>query len=587
MKRALSLILAALMVGTVVLTFTACNGDSGEGTSSGGGKGVVRRYKWSGEDNETEAEQRADFESETGIKIEDVVVAWENMDLQFVLDMAGGTPVDIVYMQTQKWPKYAIQGIAKPMEDYLPSDHRFWKKNGLEFFTIGGKHYGALPSVDPLLLWYNKTMFEENDVKTPLEEWEDGNWTWETFAKAAKELTVVGADGTTQVWGFSTWRHDAVLSSNNARFVNYNPDGTITPALSEPATMNALQFMQDACYTDKWMDPVGNYTWCPDFRASRVAMTVESSFVAWNGDLTDLPFEIDFAPMPVGPDNTEGVHAASLSASGVCAAAKNVENAVAYLEFLDEWGQREENKSKGMQAKTFTAEQQERWETIRDGQLEGNLFMGIGNLQDGQFGLWNAILSEGTPVATAVAEQEPNWVLEIENALAESEMPEVKPFTAVPKADFEDGIPDTIKTYAGVEEMGILSAEVVDDGIDGKSLKVVCDPDYESCALVATDPAKVTIPGWHKYKVSIDYKIVEDVMEGGYLALCLRPADDPTGGQNIGWVEVTEGLTAGSSGTITGEFTPIEEVENLAVVFVSIGGGTLLIDNVSIVDANA
>jgi multiple sugar transport system substrate-binding protein len=56
--------------------------------------------------------------------------------------------------------------------------------NGKDTYTIDGKSYGVPYRQDAWVLYYNKDLFDKAGVKYP-----DGSWTWDDYAKAAKDLT--------------------------------------------------------------------------------------------------------------------------------------------------------------------------------------------------------------------------------------------------------------------------------------------------------------------------------------------------------------------------------------------------------------
>ena len=587
-KRFLSGVAALLVLVPIALFQGGCKSDS-QGSDSEDLMGtVVKKYIWYNQIPDEEKAADEYFEQKTGAKLERVFVPWDSIDLKFTLDISSGSAVEVVYMNDQKFPTYPIKGIVQSIDELLPGNDPLWKSNAISIFAFGGKHYGIATGITPLLLWYNKTMFEENDVKTPTEYYNEGNWNWNTFAEVAKKLTVRGSDGTVQKWGYSSWRFDSLMLSNAGRFVNFKPDGSIALALNESNSVKALQFMQDAAFTDKWMDPTGNFTWFQDFTNGNVAMTSEAAFLAWNGQFDNLKFKVDFAPLPLGPDNKEKVYPGRADAMGVCSAAKNPKGAIEYIRRNIEYTQI--NKDKTDAKKKLTEEQYALNEKLGKEKLNVAMFMGIGDLQNKQFGLWDSILSKGVPIATAIATETPGWKNEIDICLKNNKLPEVKPYNAIPKVDFEAGASDIIITKTG-DEVGVVSAEVTDDAakaIKGKSLAFTCNPDSSVGSLLfTTNPEKTSLPAYHTYKISVDYKVLEDFGEGGLLALCLRPASDPFNGANVGWVEITEGLKAGSSGTITGEFTPVNQVNDLAVVCIAQCGTKISIDNITVTEVKS
>ena len=73
----------------------------------------------------------------------------------------------------------------------------------LDVLDRKGEAYGlALPWGGNMMVYFNQTMFAKYDVKSPLEYYNEGNWTWENFAKCMAEITRdLNGDGTTDIYG--------------------------------------------------------------------------------------------------------------------------------------------------------------------------------------------------------------------------------------------------------------------------------------------------------------------------------------------------------------------------------------------------
>lgn len=73
----------------------------------------------------------------------------------------------------------------------------------LEMMTTKGAAYGFVyPWSGNVMLYYNKTMFERYDVKTPKEYYMEDNWNWTTLKKVMQEMTRdVNGDGQTDTYG--------------------------------------------------------------------------------------------------------------------------------------------------------------------------------------------------------------------------------------------------------------------------------------------------------------------------------------------------------------------------------------------------
>ncbi|MHB8964137.1 MAG: ABC transporter substrate-binding protein, partial [Saccharofermentanales bacterium] len=218
MKQKISLFVVIIILLSIAMpAFTSCKKiDESDIISKNNLKGsTVKRYIWVDPLPVNEITLMNKFEEETGIKIKNIMVPWETIDTKYILDISTGSSPDLITVSDEKWPRYAIKGIAQPIDSYFDKNDEIFKTSDqLGYFKWKGENYAISGESSPLLLWYNKTMFEQNDVKTPLEYYEEGTWNWDTWRKAGMELTVTPDTGGKEQWGYAGWRFEAIISSN-------------------------------------------------------------------------------------------------------------------------------------------------------------------------------------------------------------------------------------------------------------------------------------------------------------------------------------------------------------------------------------
>lgn len=107
--------------------------------------------------------------------------------LQTVL--AAGTAPDVVYFQPWEWQPYAIDGVLRPLDDFIRRDRsrvpNLWTRAYASSTQWNGKHYLAPADSSPMVIFYLKEMFDKARVPYPKE-----GWTLDDFVATAKELTV-------------------------------------------------------------------------------------------------------------------------------------------------------------------------------------------------------------------------------------------------------------------------------------------------------------------------------------------------------------------------------------------------------------
>jgi multiple sugar transport system substrate-binding protein len=210
----------------------------------------------------------------------------------------------------------------------------------MDFYRWKGKLFGLPTMSGPSLIYFNKTMFDRNGVKSP-DKWErEGKWTWETLADAAKQLTKREANPST--FGFP------VLSRDLQFYVTipiWAYGGEVTDKdeklsrLHEPEALAGLQTQVDLQLThrviptadeDKNIDkPAGR-----PINSGRIAMEMGHrgyvpDYVATSG------FEIGVAPVPKGP---KGRGARDGNAGrGVLNDSKHPDEAYLFVSYLSQW----------------------------------------------------------------------------------------------------------------------------------------------------------------------------------------------------------------------------------------------------------
>ena len=111
--------------------------------------------------------------------------------------MAAGTVPDIVYMQGWEWQPFAIAGALRSMDDFIKRDHaqlpNIWPPAYNSQTQWNGHTYMAPADTGPMVIMYNKAMFDKARVPYPKE-----GWTLDDFIQTAKELTVKQGGKTVQ-----------------------------------------------------------------------------------------------------------------------------------------------------------------------------------------------------------------------------------------------------------------------------------------------------------------------------------------------------------------------------------------------------
>lgn len=582
-RKLWSLLLCAAMLLSVVAPAAA--EDAPE-------NGIVRIYFW-GEPTETDLAAIAYTEETYQIKVDWEYVAWDSLDVRALTDINSGESPDLMVLHNQNFPRVAIQKLVKPVEELNQElyNHPLLASasaGARNIYVFGGKCYAAGGAAAPRYVFFNKTMFEDYGLDTPLELFEEGKWNWDTFRQCAMDVMDYDEEGNVTVWGFESWVYDMWVLANGGKFVEYTEDGGIELRLNDEKTIRALQFMQDGYYKDKFFKPDGGSTHTTDFVAGRCAMIADglyrvNDFVA--GGMKD---EWDFVPVPAGPDNEAGFIPGNSDGWAICSSAKNPDGALMYLIGREEYSELHKDEVTGVLA-LLTDEQRARNEMYTTGEKAGllvtNGFEGIGNIRNQQWSWWDAIFN-GTPIVTANETNAPVFQAEIDVTLSDL-VPKTKvEFAGLPVIDFEGETASyVLGTVPDGSGWGNSAFEIVEDGIEGKSLKITRDEGSEWQMAARTDCDLWTFPSYgHTYRITFDYRMLSDMGEGGYFYVCLRPAAEiANGAVNFGWA-TSSTLKAGDEGTFECVIGVDQQTDPLCIVLGGFLNGDILIDNLAIAD---
>ena len=185
----------------------------------------------------------------------DIKVQLESVPQEYgtklLAQLAAGTAPDVFQVGDGDVAKYVNKGVVEPLDDYIARDNfdtSVFYEGIYKSGQVNGKTYFLTKDYSPLVLYYNKALFDKANVPYP----KDG-WTWQDFLATAEKLTVRDGDKVTQ-WGVSlpnTWG-DLVWDRGISPFFFQNetdilsPDGkTAEGFMNSPATVEALQFYVD------------------------------------------------------------------------------------------------------------------------------------------------------------------------------------------------------------------------------------------------------------------------------------------------------------------------------------------------------
>ena len=181
--------------------------------------------------------------------------------------------------------------------------------------TFRGQTYGfSSDTNDPnSLILFNKRIFEENNLESPYDLVDKGEWTFAKFKEYAKVLTAdTNGDNVTDRWGLTgfdpPWIGVAMVYGNGGKVVDYSGD---TPrfALGDAPAMEALDLFYEMLTVDKSIMTVeagADWTTGPQAFVDGNAAMFKSEYWVQEWIMgQDMSDEFGVVNMPMGPQASQ------------------------------------------------------------------------------------------------------------------------------------------------------------------------------------------------------------------------------------------------------------------------------------------
>lgn len=260
------------------------------------------------------------FLEETGIEVEHVFINHADTISTLMTWMAGDMAPDACMISANYENALAAKGMLLDLGAYLAENKpdydlsRFYP-NLLEAYQYDGKQY-ALPSdLDLAVCWYNKDMFDAAGVAYP-----QSGWTWEEFRETAEALT--SGAGPEKIYGTSMPSIMTTLWQAGADYIS--ADGK-TCTINTPEAKKAYEFIlgmiQDGICPAPGSEGVG-------FDSGRCAMSPVNGAWYAHYNLSDVDFEWDIVPLPVGDYAKTAAYGSTFA---VLSGSDNIDAAVEFI----------------------------------------------------------------------------------------------------------------------------------------------------------------------------------------------------------------------------------------------------------------
>lgn len=242
-------------------------------------------------------------ETHPGVKFEYTYNTWSEHNQIVPTWAAAGTLPDIIYVHGRYAFPWNHEGIVVSTQDFIDNDPEFdvngiWEE-ALRLYAYNGKQYEIPYDHGPIILGYNKDLFDEAGLAYP-----DESWTWDTFLEAAKALTKENQ------WGYGGYYNLVVQLGNELGISLVGPfggeviDETETKILIDSdAARAALQWWADLIHVHK-VAPLPAQSQAVAGAGPWVAgMAGMFALASWGTPtlIESANFAWDVAPWPQGP----------------------------------------------------------------------------------------------------------------------------------------------------------------------------------------------------------------------------------------------------------------------------------------------
>lgn len=168
-----------LMAGVISVSLVACSSQGGSDSAGAAKGGSVTIGVWNGNQGEEKAitEMIADFEKETGIKVEKKV--YTDYQTQLKTDLIGGTAPDVFYLDVNIAPEMKESGVLEPLNQYVTDEFEvddIYENLLAGFKDEAGEVYAMPKDYSSLAVYYNEDLlsqagYTKDDIPTEFEKW--------------------------------------------------------------------------------------------------------------------------------------------------------------------------------------------------------------------------------------------------------------------------------------------------------------------------------------------------------------------------------------------------------------------------------
>ena len=326
MKKFVALFLAMLMAVSMFSGVMANADDSLAGQT-------VSLVMW-GNDARKEAfnEILAPFTEETGINVEIILVPLEEIVTKTSAQIAAGQSYDLVWLTEAMLPQFIATGNLEDLSVLMTDEEYNYadlSQSLCNNYVADGKLYALPWTSSPRVWFYNKDLVAQAGLTDPFELAAKGEWTYEKLYEYSEAISAL-SDST---YGFTIWNYQSpndwniLLDWTWGMGASFFDPAMTTCTINNEAGIAALDAYKACIEKGLTTTPDSSI----DFASGQLGFT--RNVASLKGTLTDVEFEWDILPNPVGTD-PEAPVAVGVAAYAVPKGAPHKEAAIEVIKFL-------------------------------------------------------------------------------------------------------------------------------------------------------------------------------------------------------------------------------------------------------------
>lgn len=265
----------------------------------------------------------------TGCKIKFVTFNQQSttMSKKLTAMIAANSAPDMVPLSENDFIPCVYSKLLQPISKFVDTSDSWVDWDISTNSKYAGEYYGITSKMwgDNVFVYFNKSLFKKSVSvsKTPLDYYNEGKWTWDTFKELAEKMTKKDQNGVVTQLGCYSGLYNTFSQSAGGAIVSYK-NGKFVNTITNPAVKQAAAFEKDLI--EKGCLNYNTNTW----DQGTTAMFIYPQYMARNPEQYKRSFEWDWVPFPSYTGGTS-YQPITVQMGCVPAKAKNAEAAYALI----------------------------------------------------------------------------------------------------------------------------------------------------------------------------------------------------------------------------------------------------------------